>query len=406
MAVVMRHPAVPEPTVFPAEPWEEFGETLEEETSAAIGPYMGETYYDIPTLNKSRYQWKTSLAFFFHGIGGGAQILSTLADLLGGESSRRFVRAGRYTALGANVSGTVLLVSALHTKQRWFNMLRLFKKTSPMSIGIWAITPFGILSGLAAIAQFAESGGTRNTGRTMGRFFGIPAALLGTVVIAYMGTEQEETNMPLWASAWPLMAPLYAAAGISGGAAALTLAAELTDTPESMKWSLNRIALVSGTTELVLGTLIGNRWRRLPETRSFEGSGYAGWFRRGFLEGGVIAPLILSALDAVEGKPTGRSVLASLARLAGMLILQFVMIYGGRESGRRPRDYFEYTRPGRLEENRGEASPVGPTAGIRPARRAETVPSMKSRRLRSAVFWFSLGVSAAGAAFFLFGKRR
>lgn len=396
MEQAMKAPAV-EPEIFPAEPWEEYGERLEEFRAEAVQPYQGETYYSIPTLNHSHYQWRTSVAFFLNCIGGGTQIVATVADLLGGEKDRPFVRAGRYAALAAGGTSTAVLISALHTPGRWFNMLRMFKKTSPMSIGIWAITPFGILSGLAAVSHLQESRGFPISGRMLGRLFGIPAALLGTVVMTYMGTEQEETNMPLWADAFPLLAPFYAAAGMSASAAALVLVAELTDTPESMKRSLNRLSLVSGISELVLGGMLRNRWRRLPETRFFEQSGYGGWFRQGYMHAGVIAPLILNGVDMLEGGSRRRSVITSLARLTGFLILQLVMVYAGRDSGRRAREYFEYTRPERLEGREIARTGVG---------KSSMKTDISNHRKATLPVWLGLGVSVIGAAVLLFGKRR
>ncbi|RJQ82140.1 MAG: hypothetical protein C4519_08205 [Desulfobacteraceae bacterium] len=79
------------------------------------------------------------------------------------------------------------------------------------------------LSTLAALGQAAEDPGYPRAGRAAGRVFGLPAGVLGTVVMTYMGTEQEETNVPLWAGAYPYLASFYAATGFANAAAALQL---------------------------------------------------------------------------------------------------------------------------------------------------------------------------------------
>src|SRR5439155_1699499 len=64
------------------------------------------------------------------------------------------VRRGRYLPLLAPTVGAGLLVYDLHTPQRFYNMFRVAKGTSPMSIGTWILTSFSLFSGLAAGLQF------------------------------------------------------------------------------------------------------------------------------------------------------------------------------------------------------------------------------------------------------------
>ena len=52
-----------------------------------------------------------------------------------------------------SVVGAALLIIDLHTPTRFYNMLRIFRPTSPMSIGSYVLTSFGALSALLAAAQ-------------------------------------------------------------------------------------------------------------------------------------------------------------------------------------------------------------------------------------------------------------
>jgi hypothetical protein len=245
----------------------------------------------------------------------------------------------------------------------------------------------------------------------MARIFGIPAALLGGMVTTYMGTELEETNMPLWASAYPLMGPLYAAVGMSTSTAALSLAAEMTETSEETKTTLNRLALASGAVELALAGTLESRWRNLPEAKSFERSSYAPWFRIGFISAGILMPLVLRAFEGErkDGGPSSRAIAASVAKLAGTLIFQFVMVYAGRESGRHARDYFEYTKPIRLVEGkdmhspprRVERKPEQPAE----ARRTMVRSEQSLKRSRSSTM-IGLGLLAVGAATLVMTMRK
>lgn len=227
----------------------------------------------------------------------------------------------------------------------------------PISIGLWSITSFGIPSGLPAIGEAGDSRGIQR-GHGIGRAFGVPAALLGSVVMTYMGTEQEETNTPVWASAHPLMSPFYAVMGISNATAALSLAAEATGAGDSIKLRLNTLSLVSGSAELVLATMIDRRWSRLPETRFYGDSLYAPLFRHGYMKAGVIYPLVLNTLYLFPyGRSPARTIPAALARMAGVLLVQFLMIYAGRDSGDHAEEYFEYAQPDRQLDQAGAENP-------------------------------------------------
>jgi protein NrfD len=365
--------------------------------------YHGEHYYGIPPIKHSHYKWKTSAAFLCNGIGGGSQVLAAIMDLFGREEDRALVRVGRYMALAGGSISPALLIAALHKKQRWYNMLRMFKRTSPMSIGIWAITPFSICSGFTAVGQLLEDLGYQKSGRRMSSAFSLPAALLGGIVTSYMGTELEETCMPVWASAHPYMAPLYAAAGASNAAAVLQIAATANNTSTETRRRLNYYAIAAETAELALCTMIEGRWRKLPENRFYRRSSFAPWFRYGVIGLGSLAPLAIKLLPAGgNGQSSQRSMLAAAAKLAGGAILQTVMVYAGKESGQHAQEYFEHTRPETLATGKSQRNALI-RAGFssRPAAPATAAGRIVKRRpvRRGGISsMLGMGFLAAGAA--------
>jgi formate dehydrogenase iron-sulfur subunit len=123
------------------------------------------TYYDLPSVKPSLWGGLVSGYMFVAGVGGSVQIIATAADLVGDRALAPIIRNGRYIALGATVLGGPLLTIDLHTPQRWYNMLRIFRKTSPMSIGTWVLMSFGSLSAALAAAQFASDHGHSPAGR-------------------------------------------------------------------------------------------------------------------------------------------------------------------------------------------------------------------------------------------------
>ena len=125
-------------------------------------PYRGQTYYGQPVVKPSPYGQLIASYLFLGGIAGASQIIATIADWTGDSRNRFITCAGRYLSFGGILAGPLFLIADLRTPGRWYNMLRIFRRTSPMSIGSWTLTAFGGLSGITA------SGG---------QFIGVPPEL-------------------------------------------------------------------------------------------------------------------------------------------------------------------------------------------------------------------------------------
>ena len=109
-------------------------------------------------------------------------------------------------------------------------MLRIFKKTSPMNHGAWALSGYGLVCTLhAALARWPAS--RLPFGHAFLRLLqrvlpprlvsvlGLPAAL---TMISYPGVLLETTSNPVWAHS-NFLGPLFAASSMSNGPPALTL---------------------------------------------------------------------------------------------------------------------------------------------------------------------------------------
>src|SRR3954447_25365814 len=105
--------------------------------------YRGETYYGTQAVKPAPFKWHAAAYLFVSGVAGGAQVVAALADMRAPSRMRSVVRNGRHLALAGAMAGPLLLVADLKTPQRWYNMLRIFRRTSPMSIGTYVLTAFG-----------------------------------------------------------------------------------------------------------------------------------------------------------------------------------------------------------------------------------------------------------------------
>ncbi|MFZ0614454.1 MAG: NrfD/PsrC family molybdoenzyme membrane anchor subunit, partial [Desulfobacterales bacterium] len=248
-------------------------------------------YYDMSPVKPSYYHLKTALSYYAEALGAGPQLLAAVIELVGDPKDRPLVRIGRYMALGSSLAAPGLLVSELHTPQRWFNMLRIYRSTSPMSIGNMSLTAFGLFSTVAAAGQLVEDLGYERQGRLVGRILAIPSALAAGMVCLYTGTELQETCTPLWASARPLLAPLFGVTAVATGTAGLMVAATLAKTPAGCLRRAEQFSLIVNGLQFILAKLVESYWRSPPSTRSFHDSRHALTWRYGVLGLGILFPL-------------------------------------------------------------------------------------------------------------------
>src|SRR5204862_495609 len=94
------------------------------------------------------------IPFYFAtgGLGGAAAPLAYLAGLRGNRELAR--NAWAIAAIDVAVS-PALLISDLGRPSRFLNMLRMFKVTSPMSVGSWLLSASGAATGIAAANAWA-----------------------------------------------------------------------------------------------------------------------------------------------------------------------------------------------------------------------------------------------------------
>jgi formate-dependent nitrite reductase membrane component NrfD len=92
----------------------------------------GRSYYGRPVVKQPVWTWEIPWYFFTGGLAGCS---ATMAAMAGAAGNRELARRAWPVALAAAAASPVLLVSDLGRPERFLNMLRMFKVTSPMSIG-------------------------------------------------------------------------------------------------------------------------------------------------------------------------------------------------------------------------------------------------------------------------------
>src|SRR4051794_41212183 len=98
-------------------------------------------------------------------------------------------------------------------------MLRMFKVTSPMSVGSWVLAGFGTATGVAAVDALTR--GKLPLVRRAGPVAGPVAALLGLPLSSYTAALIADTAIPVWHEARALLPAVFVAgaAASAGGRA-------------------------------------------------------------------------------------------------------------------------------------------------------------------------------------------
>jgi len=285
----------------------------------------GRTYYNEPQLRPAPFNNVLVGSYIFlAGVSGAAQLLATVLDNAHGPVAASTVRRGRYLAMLAPILGTLCLILDLHTPRRFYNMLRLIKATSPMSLGSWGLAGFSATSAGTALLQFTADRLRYSWLLGLARITQVPAALTGAFMGTYTASLLSATSTPVWAAAPRNLAVRFASSAVASAAAALRLA-ERTD---RRRRDLDSIAVAALAVELA-ATLASE------QAECQARSGHAS--RKRTPEPMVIPLALLLASLVLPGR-LGRTVSAvgSLASLGVGLAMRISVLHRGDQSARQP----------------------------------------------------------------------
>jgi hypothetical protein len=295
-----------------------------------------ESYYGRPILKQPT--WKTPdvpLYLFLGGLAGCSAVLAEGAALTGRPELER---VARLAAAGGAAAGTVALVHDLGRPERFLNMLRVFKPTSPLSVGSFILAPFG---GLAAAAAGAQVTGVLPR---LGRLAGLGAAALGPPLATYTAALVANTAVPAWHEAHRELPFVF---GGSGAQAAGGLAMMLVPTDQA--GPARRMALAGAAVEVVAAEGILRRGLVAEPYR--EG-------RPGRLMTiARTATTAAAALTVVGRRSRVLSAIAGATYVASSLATRFGVFEAGRASARDPK-YVVVPQKERLARE-GSGQPTG-----------------------------------------------
>ena len=184
------------------------------------------------------WEWWILLYFFFGGIAGGSYALGTMLRLWGVERDEAAARVAFLISFPALIVCPILLTADLGQPLRFHHMLfdtsnggLAFKFWTPMSVGSWGLTVFGLFSFVSFIEALVLRGNlrwgiARGVARvlrgTVGRVWNILGTIAGLFVAAYTGVLLTVSNQPVWSDGWQL-GGLFVASALTASAALLLL---------------------------------------------------------------------------------------------------------------------------------------------------------------------------------------
>ncbi len=272
------------------------------------------SYYGRPVIKEPVWKVPDIPAYLYlGGLAGASAVVAGMADATDREALRR---TSRVAAAGGALVSVGALVHDLGRPTRFLNMLRVFKPTSPLSVGSWILAPF---SGAATVAAASELSG-RLPG--LGRLAGAGAAVLGPAMTTYTAVLLADTAVPGWHETHRELPFVFAGSALAS-AGGLAVAVDPTGPGRG-------IAVAGGLLELAASERMRSQLGLVGETYR---DGRAGWVLRA--SRAVTAAGTAAALAARRLPAAG--IASALLLNAGAASLRYGVFEAGMASARDPK---------------------------------------------------------------------
>lgn len=275
-----------------------------------------ESYYGRNIVKEPVWKSEIPLYLWTGGIAGASAVLHGVARLSGNEA---LAKRTLYIGAVADVASPLLLVKDLGRPERFLNMFRMFKATSPMSVGSWILLVSGGASNTAAALELL------GVLAPVRRAAEIASFAAGPPLATYTGALLANTSIPVWSEARDQLPWLFGASatGTAGAAAAVI-------TPVRFAGPARRAAVAGAVAEGVVMHLMR---RRL----GFVGEVYDQGTARRHARIARACTTLGAGLIALGGRRPAAARTGGLLMLAGGLALRFSVFKAGFQSARDPR---------------------------------------------------------------------
>jgi hypothetical protein len=288
------------------------------------------SYYGRPVVKPAPWGHEIGAYLFLGGVAGGSGLLAAGAQLTGRAKLRR---NARLTALASVLLSLVALVKDLGRPERFLNMLRTFKLTSPMNLGSWILSSFSAGIGVAAAAEVDRLTGERlplgplrPVLRGVEGPAGLGAAVLAPPLAVYTAVLLGDTATPTWNAAHEELPFVFVS---SASLAASGLA--MVTTPVAEAGPARKLAVLGVVGDLVATKLMERRMDPVAAEPLHHGNpGRMLRLSERLVIAGGLGTLI-------GGRNRGAAVVSGLALATASALTRFGVFEAGLESTRDPR---------------------------------------------------------------------
>jgi len=285
------------------------------------------SYYGRPVLKPPVWKHEIPAYLFTGGLAAGTAVLAAGADLTGRPALRRASWLG---SLGGLVASMWFLVADLGRPDRFHHMLRVFKPTSPMSVGTWVLTAFGPGVGAAALNELVPQRWRRTwPARLLGRLarpLGLSAAVTAPAVASYTAVLLSHTAVPAWNEVRDELPFVFTGSAAASGGGYGMLASPLEENGPARVF-----AAVGTVQELVTSRLMEHRMGLVREAYEHGQAHRLGQAAEVLNVAGLLGTVFLA------GRSRAGAAASGLALLAGSALQRFRVFDAGVESTKDPK---------------------------------------------------------------------
>ncbi|MFJ3223055.1 NrfD/PsrC family molybdoenzyme membrane anchor subunit [Streptomyces sp. NPDC086783] len=277
-----------------------------------------ESYYGRPVIKAPSWEPRDIAGYFFlGGLAGAGSVLAAGAQLTGRTTTATALKVSSLAAVSLSAAA---LVHDLGRPDRFVNMLRVFKPTSPMSVGSWLLSAYGPAAGAAAAC--AVTGRMPRTGAAATG----AAALLGPAVAAYTAVLAADTAVPAWHGAHRELPYLFVSSATAAAAGMALVVAPARETAPA-----RCAAVLAALGETAATRAAEQRLGMVAETYREGRAGTLLRAARALTVGGALGGALLG------GRSRGAAAVGGLALLAGSVCTRFGVFAAGVASAEDPK---------------------------------------------------------------------
>jgi DMSO reductase anchor subunit len=280
------------------------------------------SYYGRPVIKEP--VWKTPDVpgyLFLGGLAGASSVLAAGAQLSGHGELARAAKAG---ALGAISLSAVALIHDLGRPTRFVNMLRVFKPSSPMSVGSWLLAVYGPVAGAAAVSEVTGILPKTGSAATFG------AGLLGPAIATYTAALLCDTAVPGWHEGYREMPYVFAGSAASAAGGLGLLVVRPRDAQPARDLAVLGAAVELAAKRRLLKRLAGSDGQSLAEPYETGRTGAVLRLAEFLTAGGL-------AGAALGGRSRAVSALSGASLLAASAMTRFGIFEAGMATARDPK---------------------------------------------------------------------